>query len=237
MNTGFSSIKNLVIQLVPSSDAGEIQINGRRSKRTTAMVFIPKLDGSTYSCPLNYFQDFCSLTEQWILDDKSHKINLNGINNLAKVIITTKDFKKEEIEIDISKQMKRKLLRYFKLDIQKNLNLLKGFDCHAFVCFLINLKCVPESPCFTFYQREPEIGEVVALCNADKLPESIKHWAIYLGNNLYLSKFGKSTGKTDSHISVMNIRRMHELYETKFIHIATPLPGAEKWDGKFKRTK
>jgi hypothetical protein len=99
------------------------------------------------------------------------------------------------------------------------------------------LKCIPETPCFTFFERKPDIGEIVSLIKGDGLPESIKHWALYLGEDLFLSKFGKSSGNTDAHIAVMDITGMHKLYNADYIFTATPSEDAPKWDGTFRRNE
>jgi len=46
MDTNFSSDSKLVIQLIPNKKAGEIIINGRRSKNVAVFIFIPRPNGT-----------------------------------------------------------------------------------------------------------------------------------------------------------------------------------------------
>lgn len=77
----------------------------------------------------------------------------------------------------------------------------------------------------------PIVGEIVVLANKNSLPDSIKHWAIYLGDNQYLSKFGRSGEGASSLITIMDLEGMIYLYESTLIYIAKPKSEAKPWEG------
>lgn len=231
MVTNFSSSESIVIQIHPTSHAGAVTVKGTTVNRKDIWLYIPKQDGTQIFCPFNYFQDSCSLAEEWIYDNDRQKIHLDGISQLRKVIFTT-DVSGQEDEITFPEGLSSRLLAYFKDHFSSS----DGFDCHAFVCFLVDTICVPEAPKFSWSEMEPNIGDIVCLSAEGDLPNSIKHWAIFLGDDMYMSKFGESSGHTDSHVDIMNIENMHSLYQTKNMKVASALAGAEKWNGKFIRT-
>ena len=228
MNTKFSSSESLVIQINPLADAAEVIVNQRAARRKQVFVYIPRMDGTQIFCPLNYFQDSFSLREQWFYNDAHQKTALDGIDNLREVVISEKKCDLESV-VNISDLVKCNLYRYFYEELAKK----SGFDCHAFACFLFDLKCIPEAPCFTWSKREPNIGDVVSLSDDGFIPDSIKHWAIFLGGDLYLSKFGKSSGSKQPDVEVMDISGMHTLYGTSNLHVAIPSQNAPKWDENF----
>ena len=234
MDTQFSSEKKLILQITPEHQAGSMEIGGVAAMRVAAFIFIPKRDGTKIWCPLNYFFDNSSLKGKWIYDESKNKIQLDGIDSLEEVIITIK-YGSDEREVDISSRIKTKLLEYFKLDLSIDGAGFEGFDCHAFVCFLCNLKCVPEQPNFKFIKKSPNIGEIVALTINSSTPESIKHWAVKIDDDLYLSKFGQNGMGAQSHISFMNLEGMFKLYKCNKIFHAFPIDNAGKWDGTFLR--
>jgi len=63
------------------------------------------------------------------------------------------------------------------------------------------------------------------------LPQSIKHWALYLGDDIYLSKFGRSGEGTQSLVEITNLDGMMALYDCQHVFIACPDSEAEPWDG------
>ncbi|WP_351015078.1 hypothetical protein [Shewanella sp. AC91-MNA-CIBAN-0169] len=230
MVTNFSSSKNLVMQIhVNSFVDGVMTVYGRTVNRLEVHIFIPS-QGKSIICPLNYFQDSCSLAQAWILNDDNQKVPLEGISEVEKVIIT-KCISSLESEVIIPEIISSRLLAYFK----DNLTLNEGFDCHAFACFLVDISCVPEAPNFNFNEDKPKIGDVVCLSTDDKLPSSIKHWAICLGDDTYISKFGKNSENKTTHVDIMGMANMHSLYRTCNVIVAEPLAGAEKWNGNFRR--
>jgi hypothetical protein len=234
MDTEYSSKNNLVLQIVPEIENGNMIIDGRQSEKVSVIVFIPKLDGIKIWCPFDYFQDNCSINEKFIFLDNGSKIVLDGINKLKEVIITIKA-NNIETELNISKSTKFRLLEYFKLDMGNRLDNFIGFDCHAFVCFINNTKCIPENPEFDFITEENEIDAVVVLSDNTELPNSIKHWTIYLGDNLYLSKFGENTKGNHSQLAVMRLNEMYYIYNCNLQYTARIKENASKWNGTYTR--
>jgi hypothetical protein len=232
MSTSFSNPDTIVIQFNPDENAGIMQINGNGEYRTSANVFIPDPNTpiNTIGCSLNYFQDSVSIPEGWILNDNQQRININNGTSFNRVVITKKSNGIEE-EIVLPVEYSEKLLDYFNLDIPHNENDFVGFDCSAFVSSIANVNYNPENPEFSYHNNNPDIGEIVVLSDGGELPNSIKHWAIYLGNNQYLSKFGRTGEGAQSHISVMNLERMMNLYNCTESYVATPIENANPWVG------
>jgi hypothetical protein len=234
MDTEYSSENNLVLQIIPELENGKMIIDGRQSEKVSVIVFIPKLDGTKIWCPFNYFQDNCSINEKFIISDNGSKMVLDGINELKKIITTIKA-NNSETELNISENTKVRLLEYFKLDMGNRLDNFIGFDCHAFVSFIKNTKCIPENPEFNFITEENEIDVAVVLSDNTKLPNSIKHWTIYLGDNLYLSKFGENTTGNHNQLAVMGLNGMYHLYNCNLQYTARIKENASKWDGTYAR--
>ena len=117
-STTFSTPECLVLQICPDEIAGEITVHGNKYRRTAAYVYLPNIKpGTTFSCPLNYFQESCSLPDKWIMDDSGNKIELTNISNLEKVVVTIKMNGVEE-KINVPQYISLKLFDYFKLDIE-----------------------------------------------------------------------------------------------------------------------
>lgn len=220
----------LVLQIVPDLPCGQMEVDGRVAPRITGMVYIPKTAPYYIHCPLNYFQESASLSGKWILDDKHNKLKLEFIDNLNEVIITQLVNNNESI-INIPSDYNKRLFKYFKLDICHNTNNFKGFDCYAFISLIANVKYFPKSPEFTYEKKEPSVGDFIVLTVNDSLPDSIKHWALYLGNNRYLSKFGRSGEGAQSLLEIMDLKSMKTLYQCEFMFIAKPKIDAREWDG------
>lgn len=220
----------LVLQIIPEMAFGPVQVDIRQYNRTAAHIYIPKDDHGKISCPLNYFQENASLPEKWISDDKGAKIKLENINSLRSVVVTELRNNLES-KLDIPIEYQNRLLDYLNLDIFHNQEKFKGFDCYAFVSFIANVIYYPKSPEFDYEDREPKAGEFIVLSDTPGLPESIKHWALYLGNGHYLSKFGLSGYGTQSTLEVMDLQGMKYLYQSNYLFVATPKTGASKWDG------
>lgn len=231
LSTNFSTLDCIVLQICPEEIAGETIVNEKKYKRTAAFVFLPNTEpGNTLSCPLNYFQESCSISEKWIKDDSCKKIKLTNIDRLSKVVITKKSHDIEEV-INLSEYISRKLFDYFKYDVENNLAIFKGFDCYALQSLLGNVKYYPLNPAWDYKETIPELGDFVVLTNSIKLPDSIKHWALYLGDDIYLSKFGRSGEGTQSQVTIMNLEGMKLLYDCKYIYTAYPQMDAEPWKG------
>ena len=230
-STKFSNKTRLVLQVNPANHIGGVKIEDRVRPRVETDVFIPKdTYGNFIWCPFNYFQEHASLKDKYIKDDHNTKIALGYIDNLKDVIVTKVEDGRET-EIPLSDAHKRKLLEYLKFDISHYPDSFYSFDCYAFVSLLSDVKFFPTSPEFNYEPKEPAIGDIVVLAKTEDLPHSIQHWAVYLGNDCYLSKFGKSDGTASSLLEVMNLDGMKYLYEAPYCFVATPQAGANKWDG------
>lgn len=232
MTTSFSTPETLVLQILPEVRIGTTTVNGKQAYNTWGNVFIPKPDNPGYyiHCPLHYFQQSVSLPEKWILDDYGNRIHLSNTDKLTKVIITKKTNGKEQV-IDLPEEYLARIMNYFNLDIPHNDLKYKGFDCYAFASSIANVKYYPLSPDFEYQDKSPKIGDVVVLTNGNDLPESIKHWAIFLGDNQYLSKFGRSGEGTESLLTIMDLEGMKQLYDCKLDYVALPKAKAKKWEG------
>ncbi|MBK8464970.1 MAG: hypothetical protein IPL32_03995 [Chloracidobacterium sp.] len=229
--TKFSNTTQLVLQINPVSHIGGVKIEGRVRPRVETVVFVPKDDyGNFIWCPFNYFQEHASLKEIYIKDDGNNKMTLEYVDNLEEVIVTKVE-NGHETEISLSADHKRKLLEYLKFDIQHFTRAFQGFDCYAFVSLLSDVKVSPSNPEFNYESREASIGDIIVLAKTKDLPNSIQHWALYLGADCFLSKFGKSDGTASSLLEVMNLDGMKYLYEAPYSFVATPQVGARKWDG------
>ena len=227
--SSYSNPSRLVLQIIPELQCGLTQVGDQQASRTAVMVFIPKTNSFYISCPLNYFQERVSLTRKWILDDKNNKINLEFINNLNKVIITEAVNGVENI-INIPTHYNKRLLNYFKLDICHNSAAFIGFDCYAFISLIANVKYFPKNPEFNYEEKEPTKGDFIVLADSDSLPDSIKHWALYLGSDRYLSKLGRSGEGAQSLLEVMDLNGMKTLYKSKFVFVANPKVDARQWE-------
>jgi hypothetical protein len=236
MDSKFCNTKNLVIQITPEQTAGEISIHGKKAHRMISWIFLPKLDGNKIFCPLNYFQDCCSIPEKWILDDTKNKITLDGVENFEQVIISLKKGDSES-EINIPKIINSRLLDYFNLGLSLDGEGFEGFDCHAFVCYLLNIRCVPEKPNFYFSDHDIEIGDIIVLCDDTDLPNSVKHWALKLDDDAYISKFGQTGNGSDAHVAVMDLDGMMKLFDSSVAYRAVPKEKSHEWDGEFRRKK
>lgn len=230
-STNFSAPDCIVLQICTQEIAGETIVNGKSYRRTAAFIFLPNSKpGTTISCPLNYFQESCSIPEKWIQNDQGVRIPLTNIDKLSKVIITKKSNAVEE-KIQISDSITTRLFNYFKLDVDHNPELFKGFDCYAFQSLLGNVIFFPTSPSWDYKDVKPEIGNCIVLATDEKLPESIQHWAVYLGDDLYLSKFGRGGEGAQAQVTVMSLEGMKYLYDCKKMYVAYTKLNAQVWNG------
>lgn len=233
-STDFPYNETIILQILPENEWGYVQIKGKKAPKTFASVFIPKSEKGYYNCPLNYFQNSVSLTEKWIINDNTQKkIVLNNINNLKRVIITIKTNDKEK-KVKIPMSISERLLDYFKLGVNLNPEKFKGFDCYAFVSFLANVRYNPKCPDFEYYEKSPRKGDIVGLANNHNLPDSIQHWALYLGNNQYISKFGKTGEGAECLVHILTLEGMNTLYDCEFLYVATPKEDAEPFGNYWK---
>jgi hypothetical protein len=230
ISTKFSSRETLVLQILTDIKVGKSTVHGKEAFRSYVLVFIPNSSGGTISCPLNYFQESVSLPEKWFINDVKQKIEISNVDNLKKIIMTKKTNGIEDI-IELPNEYSKRLFDYFMLDVSHNESIYNGFDCYAFASSIGNVKYYPLSPGFDYKDAPPSIGDIVVLTNGSNLPESIMHWAIYLGDNQYLSKFGKTGEGTSSLITVMDLEGMKFLYESNLTFTAIPKTNAKAWEG------
>lgn len=230
-STNFSTPQCLVLQICPEELAGETELDGKKYRRIASYVFLPNSKpGTTISCPLNYFQESCSIPLKWIKDDSGKKLQLNSIDKLNKVILTKK-INTIEVKIDILDYVSFKLFDYFNFDVENNLDKFRGFDCYALQSLFGNVKFYPPNPSWDYKKTNPKLGNFVVLTTSEKLPDSIKHWAICLGEDFYLSKFGRSGEGAQSQVTIMNLEGMKLLYDCKLSYTAFPKDKAEPWSG------
>lgn len=231
IQSSYCNPKQLVLQIIPELPSDMVNIDNLQFPAVAAFIHIPEAPPHYISSPLRYFQKNASLSERWILDDKQNKkMELEFIDDVHEVIIT-KLINGAESIIKIPFVYNKRLLSYFNLDICHNLSLYKGFCCYAFISLIADVKYFPENPEFEYEKKEPVIGDVIVLAENDSLPNSIKHWALFLGDGYYLSKFGKSGYGTQSLLNIMSIDGMKTLYRSNCVFVAKPKTGAKKWDG------
>lgn len=230
-STNFSTTECVVLQICPQELAGETSVNGKKYRRTAAYVFLPGSKTETIiCCPLNYFQESCSILQKWIENESRQRIRLESLDQLSKIIITKK-VDGDETEVCLPEFISKRLFDYFNLDIKNNLFEYKGFDCYAFQSLLSDTKMYPPSPPWIYKDISPGLGDIIVLSTDKNIPDSIKHWALSLGEDLYLSKFGRSGEGADSQVTIMNLEGMKLLYECQCCYIASPTEDAEIWDG------
>lgn len=232
INTVYSSPEILVLQINPDFEGRMMAIGDKVGHTYQSIIFIPDPihPGNTISCLLSYFQESASLPGGWILNDSNEKIQIPNSVNFQKIIVTKKINQKES-KVELSDINNRRLLKYFQLDVFHNLNIYKDFDCYAFISFLSDVKYFPQDPEFEYIKKTPKVGDVVALANSDQIPESILHWAFYLGDNLYLSKFGKSGKGPQAFVEIMDLKNMMQLYNCNLVFVSVPKTNARPWDG------
>lgn len=230
-STNYSNIETIVLQILPEVKSGTIVINNVYATTIQSWFYIPKVKSGYYiMCPFVYFQTDGSFPGKWINNDIKQKITLTGIDSVKKVLITYKSDNIEEV-MDLPQALNLRLLEYLKLDINNNLDAYSGFDCYAFASLISNVKYFPPQPDFNFDKSELKNGDVVVLSDSEDLPNSIKHWAIYLGKGVYLSKFGKNGDGTGALVQAMDLSGMMKLYKCKYWYRATPKKQARLWDG------
>jgi len=224
-----SDPKTLVLKIRPELKFGQIQYNGKMAQSIVAYVCMPYLDKPL--CSLEYFQENASLSEKWINTVSGDKQKLEHIDELRKVVIIIINQGKVEI-CELPDEYGIRLLDYFKLDICHNSDRFEGFDCYAFVSLLVNVKYFLLKPGFDYLDEQAKVGDIVVIArDPDDLPCSIKHWALYLGDDIYLSKIGQSGKGAQSLVEVTRINGMKTLYDCEHVFIARPKREVEPWDG------
>jgi hypothetical protein len=195
-----------------------------------AYVILPNSESATISCAINYFQESASLPGKWILDDMGNRINLNYINNLIRFQLTIMK-QDSEVLTKLPSLYESRLLEYFMLDISHNTLQFKGFDCYAFVSFLANASYCPASPPFDYLSSSPVSGDTIVISDGAQLPDAIKHWALCIGEDIYISKFGESGRDSQSLVELMDLREMMHLYSCSHSFVASLQGNSHPWSG------
>jgi hypothetical protein len=224
----FCTSRTAVIQARLGDVTHQIEIGGRHASSIPAWTILPKREG-TIACPLIYFQEQASLPNQWIRKDDGQKEKLDNIKELNAFTLTIFDTVGER-ECPLPERLKNRLLRYFIADIAQNRDRYVGFDCYAFMSFLTDTAFQPESPPFTFEERDPRPGEVVVFAAGPDLPNSIKHWALSVGEGLFLSKFGQTVKEAQALIEVTDTEAPLRLYDCDCVLVATRQANAPRWN-------
>lgn len=224
----FCTRARAVIQIHSGNTAGEIMIAGRRGDKIAAWMILPG-DVGTLACPLNYFQERASLRGGWITSDDGQRIVLQRAAGLDSVTVTILENGRES-ECGLPDQQERALLNYFMMDIAHNEAGYAGFDCYAFVSFLTNSAFRPESPPFEYVERHARAGEIIAVTNGPNLPESIKHWALCVGQDLFISKFGNTGDGAQALVETTGKQAMLSLYSCDRALVAKKKVDAPPWD-------
>jgi hypothetical protein len=196
-------------------------------------MILPEENG-TLACPLNYFQEHASLPGGWIADDKGQRINLGRAKEIVSITVTVTE-NSQESECALAVSLKTNLLGYFMMDIVHNEDRYNGFDCQAFVSLLTNTEFRPEAPHFDYQQGNARAGDIVALSDGSALPGSIKHWALCVGENHFISKFGKTGNDTQALLETTDKQAMLSLYECSHVLIATRKSNARPWNDTLYR--
>ena len=225
----FCDATTTVIQIHSGVYCGQIAVADRRARRMASWMILPGANG-TLACPLNYFQEHASLPEGWIADDKGKRIDLGDARQIVSMTVTVTENSRES-ECALAENLKTNLLSYFMMDIVHNERRYNGFDCHAFVSLLTNTEFRAAAPPFHYEQRNATAGDIVALSDGPALPNSIKHWALCVGDNHFISKFGRAGNGAQALLETTDQEAMLSLYECNRVLIATRRGDARPWDG------
>lgn len=227
----FCTSTSAVIQIQPGIPRGQTEINGREAQTIRADVILPKSNATTIACPLNYFQENASLRDKWIRDDSGHQHTLDHIDGLSSISITVLENDLES-PCCLPNGYNARLLEYFRLDVCLNKFQYNNFDCLAFVSFLANAEFCCVSPPFEYELGDPGVGDIVAISDGTKLPNSIQHFALSLGDDKYISKFGRTEKGTQSLVEIMNLDGMKSLFDCSHVFVATLKTKTNPWSEK-----
>lgn len=219
-----------VIQILPHLQCGQIQIHGITAQKIAAYVVLPNMGSTTISCPINYFQESASLPSKWIMDNIGNKLQLNSLDNLSRFMLTIMTGN-AEVVCKIAPSYESRIFEYFMLDITHNESRFAGFDCYAFISFLANVAYCPASPPFEYSSVNPNSGDIVAISDGTTLPNAIKHWGLYIGDDKYLSKFGKTGMGAQSLVEVVSLSEMKRLYSCSHSFVANIHQKVSPWTG------
>jgi hypothetical protein len=226
--SAFCTPTRAVIQLVPGNPAGQINYAGRSCRRIEAWMILPGERG-TIASPLNYFQRRASLPEGWIAAEDGEPIPLWNVAGLEAVAVTVVE-EGGERECGLPEFETAALLRYFMMDIPRHEPSYVGFDCYAFVSCLSNALYRPEDPPFAFEDGVPQAGDRIVVASGAHLPGAIRHWALCVGPDIFISKFGKTGDGAQALLEATDMQAMLSLYDGDRALIARKRAEAPPWD-------
>ena len=217
-----------MIQIAPGIEAGVIKFSERRCPRIAAWMILPG-EGGTIACSLGYFQRRASLRNQWIDGEGGRSIELSSVGGLGGVVVSVvKDG--VETECRLPEGQAGALLRYFMMDVGNDAAAYEGFDCYAFASLMTDSLFMPDAPPFDFEDRPAKPGEIVVAANGPELPGSIRHWALCVGDDAYLSKLGQTGQGAQALLDITDRQGMLTLYECDRTFVATRRMDAPPWD-------
>lgn len=236
-STKYSTTTNIVLQVLPQQRTGAMTINEVTEKHTDALLFIPYFNNHI-PCYLDYFQKCASLPRQWIINENYQLLEFHNNNNPKEVTVTKLENNTEH-KIDLPESYGKGLLNYFMLDVSHNYLDNIDFDCYAFISLVSNTGYNKLEPPFDYITEnfEPNIGDIVVLTNGQMLPNSILHWAIYLGDDQYISKFGQTGRGGEALVAIMKLEEMKRLYRCSNNYVAKRKKNAPQWSKYIPSTK
>jgi len=217
-----------VIQIVPGIPAGRIKYAGRSCRRLTSSMILPGAAG-TIACPLPYFQRRASMSQGWIATDDGRRLHLGHVAGLDSVAVTIVENGLES-ESRLPVRQADALLAYFRMDVPRHEASYDGFDCYAFVSLLTDSVLKPEDPPFDFEEGALKAGDVVVVARGPELPHGIRHWALCVGEDVFISKFGRTGDGAQALVEATDGQAMLSLYDCDRMLIARRKADALPWD-------
>ncbi len=251
ISTSFSDPETIVIQVSPDILIEEETVNGNKAYGPRAIVFVPfkeSPDGFLFFTLKEFQIRLKVLYNSWVIGKENIPgwvirkeimpvFNLESPNIFSKVRVTSK-VKEKEVIIDLPFNYNLRLLNFFKQDIEHNKVKFHRYDCQSFTRQLVNVESAWSCDDFDLQKnKEPAVGEVVVLTTGelnfpcDENPKgTVRHWAIYVGDNLYLSKFGATTeNKGTNLVGFMDLEGMKKLFNCRLHYVAYPGSESNPW--------
>gem|GEM_PF-1787954 len=227
--SSFCTPARAVIQIAPGNPGGQINYAGRSCQRLASWMILPGERG-TIASPLSYFQTHASLPEGWIAGEDGQPIPLWNVAQLEAVAVTVVENGAER-DCGLPESESGRLLRFFMMDVSHHEASYEGFDCYAFVSFLTDALCRPAEPPFAFEEGRAQGGDVVVVAaSGESLPGGIRHWALCVGPDLFISKFGKTGDGAQALLEATDLGAMLALYDCDRALIARKMADAPPWD-------
>ena len=226
--SAFCTSAKAVIQVVPGLTAGQLRYAHRRCWRIASWMILPG-DRGTIACPLNYFQHRASLRGRWLDRLNGQRLELRGVGALEAVTISVIAHGVER-EVALPGGQAAAILEYFLMDIRRDEAGYHGFDCYAFVSLVTNTLYDPSSPPFDYEARPATPGDVVVFARGSDLPHGIRHWALCVGENLFLSKFGQAGHGAHALLETTDAEAIVTLYECDRFLVARRKAHAPPWN-------